>query len=135
MTRDEYDARKAEGGAKGWVYLIHALGTEAVKVGWALDPVARMFTLQTGQAADLTLIAVLPGTIHLESDLHRRLQRYRIRGEWFERKHVLKLLNPIIETRGIRLMEDAADSRNSPEIPLHRKRVKRTFVVQLQGDI
>lgn len=132
MTRDEAQRRMDEGDTKGWVYLIEAGAGGSVKIGWSLDPEARMDRLQTGHPELLTLLAVIPGTRHLEIAIHRKLRPYRQVGEWFERGQALRLLRPIIAEHGLKLASRAVKSRNSPEVPAKGKRERREFVVELQ---
>src|SRR5437870_2571984 len=110
MTQDEYNQRLAEGEKKGWVYLIEADPRGPIKIGWAKDPVKRLETLQTGHHEELVLFAVLPGTRYLEADLHRRLWKFRTRGEWFARSPVLKLLRPVIAAQGLNLASGSSES-------------------------
>lgn len=132
MTREEFDARLDQGEAKGWVYLVEAGRGGPVKVGWARDPERRLKTLQTGHPEQLSLLAVIPGTRHLEAEIHRKLGRNANRGgEWFARGPVLRLLNPIIQDHGVKLLARAVESRNSPELLPRGRREKREFLVEI----
>lgn len=68
---------------KGWVYFIRAGTVGPVKIGSSDNPWARLGALQTSNANTLNLLAIYPGLSN-ESDLHKRFDKYRIRGEWFE---------------------------------------------------
>ena len=132
MTQDEFNARLDEGEVKGWVYLIEAGKGGPVKVGWAKDPQRRMSNLQAGHPEQLSLLAVIPGTRHLEGEIHRKLGRHANRGgEWFDRRAALRLLNPIIQDHGVRLLARAVESRNSPEMLPRGRREKREFLVEI----
>lgn len=130
MTREEYDERMAKGAKVGWVYFIEA--GPAIKIGWAKNPAARLLQLQTAQAEALDLIGVIPGTRYLESDLHRRLSRSRVRGEWFERNATLKLVRPVIASHGMFLAAGCNESRTIPGIAKSRAPRNRDFVVTIQ---
>jgi hypothetical protein len=66
------------------IYLIEALGTGFVKIGYSNNPSKRLSGLQTASPHDLTLFRVLPGEVEDEHDLHQRFSSHRVRGEWFE---------------------------------------------------
>ena len=69
---------------EGFVYIIHAVGTNRVKVGYSVEPTKRLLELQTGSPFPLALMGIREGTIALEQAIHRRLQEYHQVGEWFE---------------------------------------------------
>lgn len=71
-------------GNKGLVYVIHATGTNRVKIGFSFDPAKRLAELQTGSPFPLTLIGTCEGSFSLECRMHERLKDYRRTGEWFE---------------------------------------------------
>lgn len=56
---------------------------EFVKIGVAVDPIARLLTLQTGCPFDMQLIGVAPGKDKEETELHRLFMQDHYRGEWF----------------------------------------------------
>lgn len=68
----------------GRVYFIRAGRTNTVKIGWAIDPWARLASLQTGSPHKLFLVCHIPGTQEAEWDWHERWADLRIRGEWFK---------------------------------------------------
>lgn len=67
------------------VYFIQAGDHGPIKIGTTKDgnEEARLQTLQTGCAEDLSLVAVEPGGVDEERRLHERFAEYRLRGEWF----------------------------------------------------
>lgn len=71
----------------GFVYAI-ASG-DAVKIGWASDPLRRLSELQVGHATTIELIGYAPGSKDDERALHRKCASERIRGEWFSRGPVV----------------------------------------------
>ena len=59
----------------------------AVKIGYSkhFDAKARISQLQTANPRTLTVLGVIShGTREYERQLHRRLKRYKMRGEWFD---------------------------------------------------
>lgn len=65
------------------VYFIRSAGFGVVKIGTAANPSARLRSLQTGNAEELSLIRVIDGGEAEERWLHDRFQQHRVRGEWF----------------------------------------------------
>lgn len=132
MTREEVDRRIDAGEDKGWVYLIRDFAQNAIKIGWSREPERRLKELEAAHAGTLSLIAVIPGTKHLELAFHRKLIYARRFGEWFEAGAALRLLRPIIRDHGLELIESAADSRNSPERHRYGSRKKRDFLIKFE---
>lgn len=54
-----------------------------IKIGTAKDPNDRLTALQTAHAEPLKLLAVLPGGLRFEHELHERFADVRVGGEWF----------------------------------------------------
>jgi len=66
------------------VYFIQAGGDDGpVKIGWSLNPMKRLRSLQTGSGQVLRLLAVMPGDRKKERAMHRAFSSRRIHGEWF----------------------------------------------------
>lgn len=63
------------------VYFIECVGR--IKIGYSTDLKGRMVALATGAPDALTLIAAIDGTVQVERAIHRHLDEYRIKGEWF----------------------------------------------------
>lgn len=73
-------------GRDGWVYLIHAVGTNRYKIGRSINPVIRLSTLKKQSPYPLAIIDCF-WTIDSVSDelaLHQTLAGCRRYGEWFE---------------------------------------------------
>jgi hypothetical protein len=70
---------------KGHVYFIQAVSGEGpIKIGYtSRSPKSRLASLQTGNAAKLTIIGAHPGNQGHESRLHTRFAEFRLHGEWF----------------------------------------------------
>lgn len=67
-----------------YVYFIQAGGNDGpIKIGIASDPDERLGNMQIGNHEELFMLAVVPGTVAMERDLHDRFAAGRIRGEWF----------------------------------------------------
>lgn len=65
----------------GYVYAVQA--GDAVKIGWAADPVRRLSELNVGSPATHKLLGFVVATKDQECELHGLLSRWRLRGEWF----------------------------------------------------
>ncbi len=65
------------------IYFIANHAKNAVKIGVADNPKARLSSLQTGCLDELSILAEMPGNEHYEAALHRAFDEYAIRGEWF----------------------------------------------------
>lgn len=68
----------------GFVYVIHATGTNRIKIGYSASPKDRLTQLQTGSPVPLQLLASWPGSVERERRVHRYLSQFRQTGEWFE---------------------------------------------------
>jgi hypothetical protein len=70
----------------GVVYILQAAGTPRIKIGRAISAPIRIETLQTASPYPLLTLRTIPATdaVYLETLLHRRYDRYRRHGEWFE---------------------------------------------------
>jgi hypothetical protein len=85
------DARGAQAGNQGYVYLIcetddagsidllHGFG----KIGFSTNPEARVAELQTGNPRKLRLCAYFPGDADDERDTQRKWIDYNVLQEWF----------------------------------------------------
>lgn len=69
----------------GFVYFVveYSDAIDAVKIGYAVDPLIRASQLQTGNPRPLQLAQVLYGTPTSEGGYHELWKRNRVRGEWF----------------------------------------------------
>ena len=71
----------------GYVYIVEAVGTEAIKVGFtSLDPEKRLRDLQTGSHHELKFIALFSVSKDYERVIHDVLKKHHIRGEWYNRE-------------------------------------------------
>lgn len=65
------------------IYFAQAGEGGHVKIGWAVNPEARIAILQTGHHENLQLLRTVEGDRKTEAAIHRRFGHSRIRGEWF----------------------------------------------------
>lgn len=87
------EAAAASRGDQGYIYCIGEvppsktylgnLGTLGVKVGFSVEPEARVGELQTGNPRPLKLIGKIKGTLDDERALHAKYIDLNLIGEWF----------------------------------------------------
>lgn len=75
---------RIEPGTDQFVYVIVCVAIPAFKIGLAWDPQRRLQQLQVGSPLELELLRYSRGDKALELRLHRALEPWRIRGEWFD---------------------------------------------------
>ncbi len=70
----------------GFVYIIHAYGTNFFKIGKAKDPITRLQQMQTGHHGYLYLYATIKTQTKslLEKQAQDFFKAYHSKGEWFE---------------------------------------------------
>ena len=73
----------------GFVYAIEC--EDAVKIGWAANPVRRLSELNVGSHRTHRLLGFARGTKAHEAELHHLCDVQRIRGEWFRKGGVVNL--------------------------------------------
>lgn len=83
----------------GKVYFIECAGR--IKIGFTADVKSRIKGLSTGSAHDLTVIAAIDGSVHLERAIHRILKAHRQRGEWFDDCPAVRGMISDLQLRGI----------------------------------
>lgn len=71
----------------GFIYFILSPDCEAVKIGFASDPEARLRHLNTAHHEALDFLILLPGTRQDEAYLHTLFQAKRLNREWFRHDH------------------------------------------------
>lgn len=54
------------------------------KIGYSTEMGRRFEALQQASAYPLHIVATMPGTRALEAWFHRRFDKYRVHGEWFD---------------------------------------------------
>lgn len=76
----------------GFVYAIES--GDAVKIGFAKDPVRRLSELNVGAPGTHRLVGFARGSKRHEAEIHEICQAHRIRGEWFRKEgYVLLFLD------------------------------------------
>lgn len=75
-----------------YLYVIESANSEYVKIGQTNNPKKRLSDLQSGNPNKLSYFLLLKGKGCLEKSIHDDLKLYRIRGEWFSKTCINKLL-------------------------------------------
>lgn len=96
-----------------FVYFVQAREGGPVKIGLAVDPLARLGELQCGNPAELEIAEVILGSKDTEESQHHHWREARLRGEWFGRGYEEAIL-AIAQTTSLMQIELLADSE-----PLH----------------
>ncbi|MEW5859541.1 MAG: GIY-YIG nuclease family protein [Cyanobacteriota bacterium] len=83
LTQEVLDRYRAN---QGYVYLIHAIGTDRYKIGRSINPPVRLETLKKQSPYPLQIVECFwtPDAIADELTIHKRWQHLRQYGEWFE---------------------------------------------------
>lgn len=82
---DEYETKLRKAISKiGMVYVLRDDVNGRVKIGVALNPLARLRNPQTGSSTRLRLLAIMPGGREGERSLHAIWPERRLSGEWFD---------------------------------------------------
>lgn len=79
-TKREVRRRQRE--SQGLVYIAGA-GPDTVKIGFTTNVRSRLKGLSTGSPTEIEVLAVFPGTMADERELHQRFAKDHLRGEWF----------------------------------------------------
>lgn len=72
---------------------------DRVKIGRAKDPEYRLMVLRSHIPYETEILAILPGAGNLEKRIHKLLQPYKIKGEWFEYNEEIQ--NLLDELKGV----------------------------------
>ena len=64
------------------IYFLKA--NDKVKIGYADDPSKRIPGIQTSSPFELEVLLIIDGNYDKESELHKRFQKHRTSGEWFD---------------------------------------------------
>lgn len=68
----------------GYIYFVQGELGGPIKIGFTTNFDRRITILQNAYPDKLVLLAIMPGTKETEEAIHIELQKYRLRGEWFE---------------------------------------------------
>ena len=93
------------------IYFIHDFMKERIKIGYSLNPAKRRGELKYARGVSrlLRVLAVIPGTIKQEKELHKRFSACRVgKTEWFRMSdalcHYISGVNP-----KLRLISDSGN--------------------------
>jgi len=64
------------------IYFVKA--NDRVKIGYAVNPLSRIKSIQTSSPYKLEVLLIIEGTYEVERELHKLFHEYRRTGEWFE---------------------------------------------------
>lgn len=84
------------------IYMIGIEGEPYIKIGKASNFSSRLSSIQVGTPKKVNVIAVFHAGNSSEDLLHRAVQDYHYRGEWFEEDGVLELLKKLLECKKFR---------------------------------
>lgn len=73
----------------GSLYFVHSGAQGAVKVGFAVNPTARLASLQTGNPGKLSLGSEIPIHSDAEAAFHDFMKPHRIAREWYPSDELL----------------------------------------------
>jgi hypothetical protein len=79
----KHERPKLRRDAAGWCYVYFVSDGEHIKIGRAVNVVARLRGMQTGSAKPLTILATFLTAESIETELHRRFKAARVTGEWY----------------------------------------------------
>lgn len=120
-----------------YVYFVQQITGGPIKIGWAADPRKRIYTLQLSNPVPLVILAVMPGTLELEKDLHLRFETSMVLGEWFDPSpELLQLISKQEQwnyrtTRGVKLSNHYAWKGAAAGITSKRQRLQRSIPLQM----
>lgn len=72
-----------------------------VKIGYSVNPEARLKELQTGNPRKLSLIGTTKGSPQMEKNVHKFLKRYKHRGEWYPHSQKISLFIEYAISNGV----------------------------------
>jgi hypothetical protein len=78
-----------------YCYIVQASGF--VKIGYTVNLDARLENIQTSCPFEVSVVCLFPYAFEvsareMETSLHKQFEQFRVRGEWFRKKQVLKIL-------------------------------------------
>jgi hypothetical protein len=125
------------------IYFIQSGDTGPIKIGYSVNPISRLQTLQTSHHERLRLIVSVAGTPELEAALHVHFVEQRLVGEWFSitTGDVLEVINEIFkETFGLerieketkiqdlsKILKNIQNSNNGARTKLDFAKIKQIF--------
>ncbi len=82
---------------KGFLYFIEAEGTDLAKIGFSIDPISRLYSLQAANASVLVLRGTVNATAGAEKALHALHRTHRVRGEWYPIEYAMGIYDDLGE--------------------------------------
>jgi len=82
-TRDEqgcFPKKRAKG---AFVYLMHDIDQNLLKIGFTENPKRRFKEIANANTNKIEFLGTIPGTKTNESNLHRKWKRFNAKLEWF----------------------------------------------------
>ena len=116
------------------IYVISTPDNQFCKIGYAVNPIKRLATFQTGFPYTLKLVALFEGERSDEADWHADYANQRERGEWFRADPELlafieaNCIRPVAPARRIR--EPRGCQINTKVSLRARDRVKKMAIAQ-----
>ena len=92
----------------GFVYILHAEGTDRFKIGYSINPVARCYSISQQSPFPISLIHCYPSCDAAtdEQRLHETFKHRRVYGEWFSFESIEHAKGLIDEFFRIRMLLD-----------------------------
>lgn len=82
-TKQDKRVIKQDKNKKEYIYFIRGKIIDAIKIGFTTNVEKRVYSIGCTTPGGVDLLAVIPGTIKMESDLHERFDQFAIGHEWF----------------------------------------------------
>ena len=67
-----------------YVYFIQEGTTGKIKIGYSSNPHERLKSHQTSNSSTLRILGIIEGNIESEQLIHKRFEKFKVTGEWFE---------------------------------------------------
>lgn len=99
IKRLEREFAEIQPTAVGFVYFISfkGLSDRPIKIGHAFRPEQRLAALQIAHYEELELINQITGDRDAEQEIHRKIGKLHIRGEWFRRdERLVDLMDEVV---------------------------------------
>lgn len=118
----------------GYVYAIGTAWGEPIKIGYSLNPWARVREISTGSPVDLSILATWKGTKTDEGEIHKVMSEYRVKNEWFSppeniinhlRSNYIATTNLLRELRSSTLPESKRNESETNQDAHTREKVPR----------
>lgn len=95
----------------GWTYIYFVTDGELIKIGRAVNVLARLRAMQTSHHKPLTVLATFVAHVSIEGIIQDQFRAARVSREWFERDPALLAFIARVKTGGDVISELAFHSR------------------------